>query len=200
SLSGGEKARARIARLVLQESDVLLLDEPGNDLDIDTLESLEESMQEFAGAVMLISHDRYMIEAVCDSFLGVHADGRVLEYASFEQWLKSSAKSLAVSPIGVVEKLPEAGADKSVASRSSGKSAKLSYKDQLEYDRMEERILQAEGRLENLQNKCTDPKVMADSRLLVETCTALDLQKKEIEELYSRWEVLEEMRRAVAAK
>ena len=85
-LSGGEQARVHVAALMLQPADLLVLDEPTNDLDIPTLEVLEESLVEFPGAVVLVTHDRFLFERVTTSVLGLDGNGTVTPFADYEQW------------------------------------------------------------------------------------------------------------------
>ena len=92
SLSGGERARVAIARLVLQTADILLLDEPTNDLDIASIEILEQSLQDFPGAILIISHDRYLLNRACHRFWGFTAPGVLNSYASTQQWLSEFSK------------------------------------------------------------------------------------------------------------
>ena len=89
-LSGGERARITIAHLMLQPADLLLLDEPTNDLDIPTLETLEESLLEFPGAIVLISHDRFMLDRICNSVLALGDPNNVVTFADYAQWEAST--------------------------------------------------------------------------------------------------------------
>lgn len=89
SLSGGEQARILIAKLMLQPADILLLDEPTNDLDIRTIETLEENLLEFGGLLVIVSHDRYMISRVCGLFIGFTTDAQAELFADYEQWEES---------------------------------------------------------------------------------------------------------------
>src|SRR5207248_9571053 len=86
SLSGGEQARVLIARLMLQPADLLLMDEPTNDLDIPTLEVLEDSLTEFPGALVLVTHDRYMLDRVSTAVLGLDGEGGARMFADYWQW------------------------------------------------------------------------------------------------------------------
>src|SRR5262249_11461117 len=86
SLSGGEQARVLIARLMLQPADLLLMDEPTNDLDIPTLEVLEDSLTEFPGALVLVTHDRYLLDRVSTAVLGLDGEGGAQLYADYWQW------------------------------------------------------------------------------------------------------------------
>src|SRR5437764_4713197 len=87
SLSGGEQARVRLAQLMLKPADLLLLDEPTNDLDIPALEVLEDSLEEFAGALVLVSHDRELMDRLCTEVIGLDGRGGAAPYASVGQWL-----------------------------------------------------------------------------------------------------------------
>ena len=183
-LSGGEQARALIARLMLQPADVLIVDEPTNDLDIPTREVLEESLQEFPGALVLVTHDRYMLTRVCSQFVGLDgrgSHGLFAEYQQWERWLRREsqgreAKNASRAPNGR-------------SKRSSNK--KLSYREQQEYDSFEATILQAESVVEDWQKKIEDPKVVSDHVKLQEAFDALTVAKRQVEQLYERWSALD---------
>src|SRR5262249_34572040 len=140
---GGERARVLIARLMLETADILLLDEPTNDLDIPTLEVLEESLLEFAGALVLVSHDRYLLDRVSTLVIGLDGKGGAGVFADYSQWEVSlwgrhSCLPPAFQPAYAERKLG-GGLEKPPHSRT-----KLSYLDQREWDGMETRILEAE--------------------------------------------------------
>src|SRR5205807_7701513 len=97
-LSGGEQARALVAKLMLEEADILLLDEPTNDLDIPTLEALEESLADFPGAVVLVTHDRAMLDAVCTSLLALDGRGGWRSFADYDQWERARASASGPAP------------------------------------------------------------------------------------------------------
>ncbi len=183
-LSGGEQSRALIARLMLQSADVLIVDEPTNDLDIPTREVLEESLQEFPGALVLVTHDRYMLTRVCSQFVGLDGTGNhglFAEYQQWERWLRrerqgGDGKNTSRSPGGR-------------SKRSSNK--KLSYKEQQEYDSFEATILQAETVVEHCQKKVEDPKVVSDHMQLQDAFDALAVAKRHVEQLYERWSALD---------
>lgn len=183
-LSGGEKARALIARLMLQPADVLIVDEPTNDLDIPTREVLEESLQEFPGALVLVTHDRYMLNRVCTQFVGLDgrgAHGMFAEYPQWEAWLRKQSQ-----PREEKRTLPSPN-DRS---RRSTKK-KLTYKEQKEYDSLEANILQAESVVEQCQTKVEDETVVSDHVQLQEAYAALQLAEQQVEQLYERWSELE---------
>ena len=180
SLSGGEQARVLISRLMQQEADVLVLDEPTNDVDLETLEILEESLISFEGAVVLVTHDRYMINRLGDVFIGLDGSGAYGVFASYEQW----ERSLKTSKTTKVEK-------KQDNTKVKRKSKKLSYMDQREYDQMEEAIQLAESNLEAVQAELNDPKNMTSSAKLAELYKEASEKQTIVENLYTRWEELE---------
>jgi len=188
-LSGGEQARALMARLMLQPADVLIVDEPTNDLDIPTREVLEESLKEFPGALVLVTHDRFMLEEVCTQYLGI--DGRgghafFAEYAQWESWLDQRAKDHVPLDVHTREESNHR------PRRLSAK--KLSYKEQQEFNTMEERILEAETTLEETRKIMKDPNVVCDHVKLQAAIEALKVAEQDVEWLYARWSELEAKR------
>ena len=189
-LSGGEQARAAMARLMLQPADVLIVDEPTNDLDIPTRETLEESFKDFPGALILVTHDRYMLEEVCAEFVGLDGNGAYGHFAAYEQWeswlrrqMKGGNQELDSSP---TQKGGLRGA----------KPKKLSYKEQNEYDQMEARILQAETVRDTCRVKVEDPTVVIDHLRLQEAYEVLKEAEQKVAKLYARWAELEAKRQA----
>jgi ATP-binding cassette subfamily F protein uup len=186
-LSGGEQARALIARLMLRPADVLLLDEPTNDLDIPTLEVLEESLQEFPGAVVLVSHDRYLVNSVCNLVLG-HDGKRWTLFGDCEQWEKAflapPAKAAPAQATPAAAATPAAQAPKKDAKR-------LGYMEQREYDKMEADILDAETALAEQQRLVEDPSIQTSSTRLSEAYAALKKAQDRVDTLYARWAELE---------
>ncbi len=189
-LSGGEQARAVMARFMLQPADVLIVDEPTNDLDIPTRETLEESFKEFPGALLLVTHDRYMLEQVCTEFLGLDGQGshgQFASYAQWESWLGRQQK----------ESNPETNATRGgKGSPQGGKPKKLSYKEQREYDGMEQKILEAETVRDTCRGKVEERTVASDHLRLQEAYEVLKQAERDVERLYARWAVLEEKHQA----
>ena len=188
-LSGGEQARILLARLMLQPADILLLDEPTNDLDIPALDVLEESLSEFPGALVLVTHDRYLLDRLCTHILGFDGEGETAYFADCEQWLdwlqkKAAEKDQAARAAAAPAAKPTAAA--------KAKPGKLSYMEQREYDQMEERILTAEAELEALQTRMADPAFAADAAQLEECWQRQQELSSEVEGLYQRWSELEE--------
>jgi ATP-binding cassette subfamily F protein uup len=185
-LSGGERARVLIAQLMLQPADVLLLDEPTNDLDIPTLEILEESLLEFRGAMVLVTHDRHLLDRVSTVVLGLDGRGgaeRFADYAQWEAWYGEGSAGREGGPLK-----PKAGLSgaPSVASKR-----KLSYLEAREYAEIEEKIARAEEELRVRQLAAEDPRIASDAEKLVEAHATLDAAQKAVDSLYARWAELE---------
>jgi len=180
-LSGGEKARVLIANLMLQPADVLLLDEPTNDLDIPTLEVLEESLDEFPGAIVLITHDRFLMERLCDLLLYLDGDGGAEYFADYDQWLQYKKDRLSAAP--------QSGATSQ--SLPKKKPHKMAYEERKELNRIERQIEKAEGIADNLQRQLHDPDITCDAHRLAEIYAKHQEAKMKVEQLYQRWEELE---------
>jgi ATP-binding cassette subfamily F protein uup len=185
-LSGGEQARILIARLMLQPADILLLDEPTNDLDIPSLDVLEESLCEFPGALVLVTHDRFLLDRVCTLVLGFDGAGRAEYFADYDQWLTMLQERERKEPTDA-----PAAREKTVAKPKAGK---LSYMDQREYDQMEEMILAAESRLGELEALMASPEVVANPGQLHRYWQEQQAVQTTTEQLYDRWDELERRR------
>jgi ATP-binding cassette subfamily F protein uup len=181
SLSGGEQARVLIARLMLQPADLLLLDEPTNDLDIPTLEVLEESLSEFPGALVLVTHDRYLLDRVSTVVLGLDGMGGTEVFADYWQWEAAQGRAL---PKPERESPPARPAP--AAARK-----KLSYLEAREWEQMEARILEAEGELEAVRAEMQAPGVVSDGLRLHACYQRLRVAEGRVAELYARWAELE---------
>lgn len=183
-LSGGEKARIVLANLMLQPADVLLLDEPTNDLDILSLEVLEQRIREFAGAVVIVSHDRYLMDRVCHRMLYLDPDSAPSFYKDFNQILAARTR-----PKPLAQK-PDTPAVKPGPAPKS--SPLFSYKDKYELAQMEETIVAAEEEVAVLGAKIQDPGVMSNPQLLTGICRDLEQAQARVQALYARWELLEQ--------
>jgi ABC transport system ATP-binding/permease protein len=181
-LSGGEQARVLIARLMLEPADVLLLDEPTNDLDIPTLEILEESLLEFPGALVLVTHDRYLLDRVSTQVLALDGQGGATTYADYAQWERSRE-----APAGKAEP----AAPRRPRDSAPEKAKRLTYREQREWEEMEAAILEAEQRVESCNAAAHDPAVTSDHHALTERLGALSAAQAEVERLYARWAELE---------
>jgi ATP-binding cassette subfamily F protein uup len=187
-LSGGERARVLIAQLMLQPADVLLLDEPTNDLDIPTLEILEESLLEFRGALVLVTHDRYMLDRVATTVVGLDGMGaaeRFADYLQWESWLAGQTKQAAKPKVQRA-----AAGDGKTEARPAKK--KLSFAETREYETMERRIAEAEQALRSQSLLLEDPAVTNDPARLREACVRMEESQKTVDRLYLRWDELEQ--------
>jgi ABC transport system ATP-binding/permease protein len=181
-LSGGERARVLIANLMLEPADVLLLDEPTNDLDIPTLEILEESLLEFRGALVLVTHDRYLLDRVSTLVLGLDGTGateRFADYSQWESWQTERKKSKPKS--ATIAKTAPAVAKK-----------KLSYLDSREFSTIEGRIAEAERTLTAARALLEDPQVARDPKRLADGYREMEQAQSALDALYARWVELEE--------
>ncbi len=194
-LSGGERARVLIANLMLEPADVLLLDEPTNDLDIPSMEVLEQALLEFPGALVLITHDRFMLERIATEYLALGGVGGAKSYASIEQW-RADVKLLEASSAAAPSSKGKGETSRqSAGAKQAGRPRKLTYKEQLELRAMEESIQEAEARVAQLQAETADPKIAADHVRLTEACRQLDQAQQRVQALYDRWSELEAIER-----
>ena len=186
-LSGGEQARVLIARLMLQPADVLILDEPTNDLDITSLDVLEESLTDFNGAIVLVTHDRFMLDRVCTEIMGLDGAGRVGRYVDCAQWQASQAQIAR-------GKETDSGRSKSKKSKKSkGRVADggMTASEKSELRNMEATIHEAEELVEECVKATEDPAVGGDHVEAQKRWEALESAKKQAAVLYARWEELE---------
>ena len=184
-LSGGERARVLIAKLMLEPADLLLLDEPTNDLDIQTLEILEESLLEYPGALVLVTHDRFMLDRVSTVVLGLDGQGntaRFGDYAQWEDWARAGGKELPS------EEKPKAAANGQAA---PGKK-KLSYLEAREYAGIEALVDAAEERLNAARDLLDEPTVATNADALTAALHEMEKAQEEADGLYARWAELTE--------
>ena len=189
-LSGGERARVLIAKLMLQPADVLLLDEPTNDLDIPTLEVLEESLLEFRGALVLVTHDRYLLDRVSTTVVGLDGLGTAGRFADYSQWevWKQERESMSKTAARALDRGTAAGT--SLATAGIAKK-RLSYLEAREYATLEHRIAEAEEQLKTALAAYADPAIASDAEGLIAAQTELYMAQKRVDQLYLRWEELE---------
>ena len=194
-LSGGERARVLIAQLMLQPADVLLLDEPTNDLDIATLEILEESLLEFRGSLVLVTHDRYMLDRVSTVVLGLDGNGAAETFADYSQW--DAWQKEQKQWVGSARVAPGTAADKAIAvsltaTPTAQARKKLSYLEAREYAGIEQRLADAEMVVHAKRAQLEDPAIASDGPRLLAAQAELEAAQKNLEKLYARWAELEE--------
>lgn len=194
-LSGGEQSRLLIARLMLQEANVLVLDEPTNDLDIATLEVLQRCLLDFTGCVLLVTHDRFFLNEVATKILSFDPSGNgvITSFASLEQWESWHAEN-AAKMIADAKRKPSGEPPPPTAIHSApptGKKRKLSFKEQREFDGMEAAIHTAEARLAALEVEGAAPEYQSNAKKLAEITKEMTDLQSEINRLYGRWAELE---------
>jgi ATP-binding cassette subfamily F protein uup len=188
-LSGGEQARLLIARLMLQPADVLMLDEPTNDLDIPTLDVLEESLLEFPGAIVLVTHDRWLLDRVSTQLLALDGTGKAEWFADLAQWETARERNTLLSAVP-----PSAHVKGDTGPRNRPARKGLSYAEQKEWDKMEASIEKAEAAVAACRTAAEDPAVMSDADALHTRYAALETARAAVERLYARWAELEAKR------
>lgn len=181
-LSGGEQARILIARLMLQPADVLLLDEPTNDLDIVSLEVLEESLADFPGALVLVTHDRSLLDRLCTDIVGLDGQGVARMFADYSQWTAAQSDLRSAKSKPAARSTP-------AATPAREKARRLSYQEQREWAEMEARILAAEEAVVARQQEVEA--AGQDHVRLQDSCRALQAAQDAVEKLYGRWQELE---------
>jgi len=194
-LSGGEQARVLIARLMLTPADVLILDEPTNDLDIPSLEVLEESLLEFPGALLLVTHDRFMLDRVSTEIIGldgIGGHGMFADYDQYENWVEAAATTAKLAQ-RAADAQKKAAANPAQPPKPDKKPAgkKLSFKEQKEFEMMEGTILAAEQEVQQWHAAMEDQNVMKDRTKFAEACDKMHLAQDRVSKLYRRWEELE---------
>ena len=190
NLSGGERARVLIARLMLQPADVLLLDEPTNDLDIPTLEILEDNLLEFPGALVLVTHDRYLLNRVATTVLGLDGRGRIGRFADYAQWETWVEELGTANREQGTESTPAKTAD--VEPNTPPLKKKLSYLEAREFAVIEQRVEQSDARLAAARQRVDDPAIATNAAALQQALAELDQAREENDTLYSRWAELTE--------
>ncbi|MES9960096.1 MAG: ATP-binding cassette domain-containing protein [Sedimenticola sp.] len=186
ALSGGERNRLLLAKLFTRPANVLVMDEPTNDLDMETLELLEELLLEYQGTLLLVSHDRAFLNNVVTSCLVFEGEGRVNEYVGgYDDWLRQRQPVIEEKPVSKPQSAPK-------AEKPRSKPRKLSYKDQRELEALPKRIEELETRLDELQNRMADPAFyQQEGGVIAEAKASMETLEAELSEAFERWESLE---------
>ncbi|HMN97046.1 MAG TPA: ABC-F family ATP-binding cassette domain-containing protein [Phycisphaerales bacterium] len=193
-LSGGERARLHLARIMLEPADILVLDEPTNDLDIPTLEVLEEAIDEFPGAVILVTHDRAMLERIAHRIVFLDGAGTATIFASLDQALAAELESERRAAAASREARRRSETPQTSVRPAAPSRRKLSFAEEREYQGMESKILEAESSLAEAEAKVGTPAIASDHARLAEACRALEAAQRAVDALYARWSELEAIR------
>ena len=189
-LSGGERSRVLLAKILKRGGNVLILDEPTNDLDLGTLRLLEEALVAFQGSVIVVSHDRYFLNRVCTSTLAFEGEGKLhYHVGNYDYYLEKRAARLAAPPAAAPEKSTAAKSPK-------GKTRKLKWKEERELETMEADILTAENEVTRLHS---EPPQGPTNQAWKSYEASLEAATREVARLYARWEELEHIRKNAAA-
>jgi len=189
ALSGGEKNRLLLAKLFARESNLLILDEPTNDLDIETLDLLEELVADYPGTLLIVSHDRTFLNNVVTSTFVFEGQGQINEYVGgYDDWLRQR-QSVVAGELSADQsnKRPE----KTKGSSGLKEKAKLSYKDQRELDSLPKTLQDLEDKVESLQGQLADPAIHSDHQKLAALSDELAATETALEASFKRWEELE---------
>jgi ATP-binding cassette subfamily F protein uup len=186
-LSGGEQSRVLIAQLMLKPADLLLLDEPTNDLDIASLEVLEQSLLEFPGALVLVTHDRYLLDRVSRQILALDGKGGAEFFADYDQW--EAWKDNRGKDEEAADSKEEKGA------RREGRKRALSTNESKELQGMEKRIHETEAAIAQGKKQLEDPALATDFNKLMELQGEMDAEQAKVEVMFARWEELEKKKR-----
>ncbi|MCA3188059.1 MAG: ATP-binding cassette domain-containing protein [Cupriavidus sp.] len=200
SLSGGERNRLLLARLFARPANVLVLDEPTNDLDIDTLELLEELLQDYSGTVFLVSHDRAFLDNVVTSTIAAEGEGQWREsVGGYSDWEQQSARAEALQSARTEPKAAEAPKASTREARGANRTVKLSYKEQRELDALPERMSNLEAEQKTIAAQLEDGSLYAtDPARAAELATRHDDIEMELLGALERWELLEKKTRGEA--
>ncbi|MBQ4857428.1 ABC transporter ATP-binding protein [Pseudoalteromonas sp. MMG007] len=197
ALSGGEKNRLLLAKLFLKPSNILVLDEPTNDLDIETLELLEDIINQYQGTVLIVSHDREFIDNTCSSVWAFEGNGKVTDivggysdYEAYVKYLAEQEKTAQQQPVKKAEKTAPAP-----VAKAENKNNKLSYKLKLELEQLPNKMEQLEAEVEAQQTIVSDPDFFKqDSDVTTKALNHLAQLESDLEAAFERWEELEELK------
>jgi ATP-binding cassette subfamily F protein uup len=195
NLSGGERARVLIAKLMLEPADVLLLDEPTNDLDIPTLEILEDNLLDFPGALVLVTHDRYLLNRVSSIVLGLDGRGHIGRFADYAQWEDWLVEQEVLAPSKSERRADGSSSAQRTGAepaQGSGGKKKLSYLEAREFAAIEQRVEVSDARLAAAHERVEHPAIATNAAALQEALKELDTAQHENDALYKRWAELTE--------
>ena len=194
-LSGGERARLMLAKVLKTGGNLIVLDEPTNDLDLPSLRMLEEALAAFPGTVLVVSHDRYFLDRICDQIVAFEDDGVRVTPGNFSYYLEKRQTREAVARAQATAAAREASARKK-ASIQKAKPKRLTLAQREELEGMEERILQAEEEVAKLEETLNLPEVQTNHEEVPKVAAALEEAREKASQLYDRWEELDALSKA----
>ena len=196
-LSGGERSRLLLARILKNGGNFLILDEPTNDLDLPTLRVLEEALIAFPGVVVVVSHDRYFLNRVCTAILAFEGGGQIAySEGDYEYYLEKKSRAAAVAAV-ISAPASKASAPTTEKKLSADKPRKLSFKETRELESIEQQILEAEENVARIEGLFADPEFhRKHGAQLAELTAELEASKQTAQDLYARWEELESIKAA----
>jgi ATP-binding cassette subfamily F protein uup len=192
-LSGGERARLMLAKVLKTGGNLLVLDEPTNDLDLPSLRMLEEALADFDGSVLVVSHDRYFLDRICDQIIAFEDGGVVVQPGNYSYYLEKRQAREQVERLHAQAAARDAAARQKAAAPVVAKPRKLTLAERKELDGMEEAILVAEEAVAELEGKLNDPEFQKNYAEIPATVAKLDEAKAKVARLYARWEELEKV-------
>jgi ABC transport system ATP-binding/permease protein len=199
-LSGGERARLMLAKVLKTGGNLIVLDEPTNDLDLPSLRMLEEALADFDGSVLVVSHDRYFLDRICDQIISFEDNGVVVQPGNYSYYLEKRQAREQVERMHAQAAAREAAARQKTTSPSPSKPRKLTLAEKKELEGMEERILIAEEKVAELEGQLNDPEFQQrEYARIPELMAELEKARAEALALYHRWEELEALAQAVSS-
>lgn len=195
ALSGGERNRVLLAKLFSKAANLLVLDEPTNDLDVETLELLEEILTDYPGTILLVSHDRAFLNNIVSSVIAFEGRGNVFEYVGgYDDWIRQGGKWTETDEIQAIPDTAAQPATSTTTAKAAVKTKKLSYKFQKEFDELPLKIESLEGQLGRLQEETTAADFYSQSATVVEKkLQELAQVQQQLDDCFERWAELEDM-------
>ncbi|QJE95012.1 ABC-F family ATP-binding cassette domain-containing protein [Luteolibacter luteus] len=189
-LSGGERARLMLAKVLKTGGNLIVLDEPTNDLDLPSLRMLEEALADFDGTVLVVSHDRYFLDRICDQVIAFEDNGVFVQPGNYSYYLEKRQAREQVERVHAQAAARDAATRQKAAAPAEAKPRKLTMAERKELEGMEETIMLAEEAVAELEGKLNDPEFQKNFAEIPATIAKLDAAKAEVARLYDRWEEL----------
>ena len=190
-LSGGERARLMLAKVLKTGGNLIVLDEPTNDLDLQSLRMLEEALAAFPGTILVVSHDRYFLDRICDQIVAFEDDGVKVSPGNFSYYLE---KRQARENAARAQATAANRAAKKRASEKKDKPRKLTMAEAKELETLEGKVMEADDAVTTLQEKLSSPEVQTNFEQIPVIMAELEAAKKVADGLINRWEFLEEVK------